>query len=424
MKMVLILFATVIIFLSNTAVKGQQFTPSGLLQIRVKVESAGNLSPLSYASLRIISTGYGTSVNKAGIGQLIIDQVQTPYDSIEVSCIGYLAKKIPLIKLDTNEINPVQLQPDFKLLKPVFISNNIMSAEEIMKRAIASIPDNFIPGDFSGKVYMRQFDLQNQDTLRDNEFVAELFCKNGYSGKAISKQSITEEKWNRKIAGKEKYGNSLHYFTRNINVLDFARNIEAIFTRPFFDINALSRFTFILKETIHLNDLAIYSIGFEQTDKDIEEMNRTRDVPAFKTYGRIYVNAMDFAILKYESWLEYAEHEIPAFTENQIIFLQNGRHYIAMTYTKNGNYYQPYYSINRLEELDSNTVSSQRFKFTGIYEHYFFDLHPTSINEKKFKQIKPSQLQKFNQETYNKEFWNRFNRPSADLMYSLLNDDE
>lgn len=83
-------------------------------QHKILIIDASTKEIIPYAAVKFINTNEGTFADEKGVFY-----VNSNIDSLEVSCLGYLTKKI-----NTKEIqNSVYLNPTVTLLKPIQISN-------------------------------------------------------------------------------------------------------------------------------------------------------------------------------------------------------------------------------------------------------------------------------------------------------------
>lgn len=136
MKLKNLLFPA-LFFFAFTSVKAQQYTLTGI------VFSADSLKPLPFAT---VSAGNAKAVmaNERGVFQLSV----RVNDTLEVSAIGFLSKKIQIIAVDSGNIQKIFLDKKVYQLNEVKIQGIKTPAD--LKQAILNMPmeneDVVVPG--------------------------------------------------------------------------------------------------------------------------------------------------------------------------------------------------------------------------------------------------------------------------------------
>jgi hypothetical protein len=98
--------------------------------------------PLAFAQVRALKAGFGTLSNEDGAFVLQLPQ-KLPGDSLRISYIGYQSLKLPLAKLRMEQPLELALQPREVQLAEVLIVP--ISPEDLLRRAIAALPENYPP---------------------------------------------------------------------------------------------------------------------------------------------------------------------------------------------------------------------------------------------------------------------------------------
>ncbi|MDQ2180761.1 carboxypeptidase-like regulatory domain-containing protein [Marinifilum sp. D714] len=128
---------------------GQDFILSG------KIYSSKNNSPISYASIGISNTHIGTISNNLGDFQMKLTHSQSQ-DTITISAIGYKSKKIAIPELYHSSNKTIYLESHTYKLNEVIITNKKVSAKDILRLCIKSIPKNYPTKKYSYEVFFRE----------------------------------------------------------------------------------------------------------------------------------------------------------------------------------------------------------------------------------------------------------------------------
>ncbi len=98
--------------------------------------------PIPYASIGIKGTFIGTACNADG-DFIIKFPAKHLSDTLGISCLGYMTKYIPVKDIINKTKNIIILQPSLYTLKEVVITNREITALDIVKKAVNSIPYNY-----------------------------------------------------------------------------------------------------------------------------------------------------------------------------------------------------------------------------------------------------------------------------------------
>lgn len=125
------------------------------------VDSTQN-EPIAFASIRIKGKALGVITNIDGTFK-IPSRYKTLGEIIEISCLGYSSKELIIADLVEDQSNIIILKPGGFELNEAVVSANIkrLSAKQIVKIAINSIPQNYPESEFGLVGYYRDYQLKN-----------------------------------------------------------------------------------------------------------------------------------------------------------------------------------------------------------------------------------------------------------------------
>jgi len=109
--------------------------------INGKIINHANNEGVSYASISIDGTNFGTASDDGGHFRLEVDSTYHSDKIIKVSCIGFSTKSILLRDLLSDSY--IYLTPEPHLLKEVVVNAKAPNAKEILQLAINRISDNY-----------------------------------------------------------------------------------------------------------------------------------------------------------------------------------------------------------------------------------------------------------------------------------------
>lgn len=138
-----------ILLFITSSLFAQEITISG------KILSSKDSQPICYASIGIANSYIGTISNDSGDFQL---KLSTNYsqDTITVSAIGYKSQRITIPEFHQSTKQIIYLQTHTYSLNEVIVTNNKLSAKDILRACIKNIPKNYPTRKFSYEVFMRE----------------------------------------------------------------------------------------------------------------------------------------------------------------------------------------------------------------------------------------------------------------------------
>lgn len=115
------------------------------LQITGRVIDAETGEGVPFASLGIPGLQMGTSTHVDGSFALRLQKIRA-FDSLQITSLGYAARKLSLYSLSLEEANEISLDPVATVLEELIVSDVPLTAEELVRNAIKA----------QNKVYNRQ----------------------------------------------------------------------------------------------------------------------------------------------------------------------------------------------------------------------------------------------------------------------------
>jgi len=152
-----------------------------------KLVDSTTSEPVVFATVRVKAKALGVISNNDG-GFKIPREFQFEGDSLVLSSMGYRTKELAFASLDKNDVNTVILQPSVFELSEATVTarkkrllsgkaKGSLSAEEIVKRAIARIPANYPQKPFALTGYYRDYQFKDKTYSNLNEALIEVMDK-------------------------------------------------------------------------------------------------------------------------------------------------------------------------------------------------------------------------------------------------------
>lgn len=309
------LFFLVLFLASNTILSQEDKYIFG------RLTDSGTQEPLAFASIRIKDRALGIISNTDGSFKIPLKYIEYG-DIIEISSMGYQTKEILIQDFLVNELNDVQLQPAVLKLEEAIVTAKSkrakrLSARQIVRRAIRSIPENYPIEPFSTVGYYRDYQLDSLQYVNLNEAILEVFDEGFDTTDSVSTKVTLfdyrenndfkrdtmalgaydyQSKEGRKIIDKAflaPYGGNEFTILR---VHDALRNYE-IDSYSFIHrlkSDMLSEHSFKKESDTYFDEEPLYTIKFEKL------------LPKYRANGVLYISKRNFAIHK----MEYAVYDL------------------------------------------------------------------------------------------------------------------
>ena len=269
--------------------------------------------PIAFASIRIKDRALGIISNTDGSFKIPLKYKEYG-DIIEISSMGYQTKEISIQSFCVYELNDVRLKPATLELEEAVVTaqkKKKLTARQIVRTAISSIPENYPVESFSTIGYYRDYQLDSLRYVNLNEAILEVFDE-GFDAidsvttkvKIFDYQENTDFKRDtlalrsyeyqfkegRKVIDKAflaSYGGNeftilrVHDALRNykIDSYSFVHRLKS---------DLLSEHKFKIESDTYLDDEPIYTVKFEKLLLDAS------------AYGTLYISKINFAIHKME----------------------------------------------------------------------------------------------------------------------------
>ncbi len=385
---------TIIFFLAFCKdIQGQTGTSADQLLCRVLEQ--GSKQPVLYATINFLGTNQGMISDDKGEFRLPLHLDGS--EKIKISSIGFETKEIPIKNLKKSEINIIYLTSKIEELDAVALvvkkkKEPRLSAEEIIKKALRKIPDNYPQSPYSYIGYYRDYQqpvdesyaelykgLESIQYVNLNEGIIEVFDagfgtdyfadeKNqtllySYDRNATFIQDSTlaipydnkKEKYLKDVTISPLGGNELSV----MNITNVIRNHNKV-TFSFVDMldkNFMENHFFDLKGIRYLDDMKIYEIGF-LTEAEVAGVNH---------YGKgsIFIAKENFAIHKFTYEMFEKDKEIN----------KNPLYGVTLEYVSvNDKMYLNYLTFNNRFQANSDHYFKTKTRVLDE-ENLFFDIY-------------------------------------------------
>ncbi len=281
-----------------------------------KLLDADTGEPVPFATIALKGHAIGVITNMDG-GFKMPGKFRTIGDTLEISSMGYQSRQLLLSSLSTREVNDITLSPRVLELEKAILEakkKNLLTAREIVQRAIDVIPDNFPVTPFSTIGYYRDYQLKNADYINLNEAIFEVFDQ-GFNALNFetTKVSIYEYRANEDFERDTlallpydyiRYGKVIDnaflsdYGGNEFTILQIHDAIRNHSVTSYNFVNTLNtdllkNHTFTLAPDTYFDNQRLYTIQFQKLH------------PNYNAYGTLYISKANFAIHK----LDYALYD-------------------------------------------------------------------------------------------------------------------
>lgn len=323
----------IFMFISSIAF-GQQ-----LIQGKVVDKETGK--PVPFASIGIIGLPRGTSSNVDGEFSI---SVLTPF-SLRVTCLGY--ESVTLNSADSVLI--INLKPIATQLEEIVILYRKVNPSKIVRKAFASIPNNYNDKSFLQRFFYRQYSKTDMEYERLVEASVDIWKEGGYKKSrtnAGEKESLRVNQLRRSLDIKGMVQGQTPIFFGNIlqtdiasyqrltpkehlSVFDEVSNLKVDFERYKFSFGGITRY----------DGQEVYKINYESSPDSI--LTTTGYVEAPSAKGTLFITTDTYAFVKTEE-----------IREDGINTIKSSAYYL-----KHKDNYYPYHLIREGESRHNSTYS-------------------------------------------------------------------
>ncbi len=144
-------------------------------ELRARAIDSSDLKPVAFTTV-YMDEYTGTISDELGFFRLRVSPDRLG-DTLNISCVGYLSKRILLRDLDLTSIDSIYLQPNIVELGEVSIqvrSKKKTGYREIIRQAIRRIPDNYPDSAILYNGYYREYIKQDDEYINLFEFIINL----------------------------------------------------------------------------------------------------------------------------------------------------------------------------------------------------------------------------------------------------------
>lgn len=275
-----------------------RLTYPSLFKLRGKVIDVTGNEAIPFAHIIVNGRAEeGSATNEGGNFELALELNGS--DTLKVSSLGYEAAFVPL-GTDTLERNGeliIRLQPTSFLLDEVVVSaGGNVTPEGLMKKVIVNLKKNYPQKDVFLELFLRRKLYEEGQLIDKKEVVMDYYSPNGYKVKGYDLKA---------------YNNS--HFAKVKHIRDFnlenplgmpyldLMNLDIVGgTKDLFKLAKLKNYTFEIEDMTSYDGMPVYVVFFkDKVTRPIKAYNYTSHYS-----GRLYIDAENYAILKYESTWE------------------------------------------------------------------------------------------------------------------------
>ena len=384
-------------------------TPVKVNYITGKIVDDETSEPLPFATIALMNKGKGTVTNNNGdFGLKITPDLLN--DTLSVSYLGYLGRKIPVKKALGNNLK-ISMKREFISIPEIIIRNQ--NPQEIISRARRALAHNYgdTPALMTG--FYREGVLKKSELQTYSEAILQIY-KSAYSGTLYGDQIKVYK--SRKLENTDRSDTLAIRLKAGLSTcleLDGAKNVFDFLTSE-----SMPDYSFRMTDIVTYDDETAYAIEFEQ--------HENVDLPLFK--GTIYINTVDYGILN-------AEFEINPKLIHKMkdSFISTSTHGFntwpvsvkySVSYRKmNGRYF-----LNHVRG-DLIFVSNHKKKLFNTQFKVFFELAITETELKNVARFEREELAPIHSifsktiKNYDPLFWGNqdFLRPEDNLLQALKN---
>jgi hypothetical protein len=282
-----------IFVLISSAAVGQQF-------VQGKVVDKETGKPVPFASIGIIGLPRGTSSNIDGEFSL---NAPNPY-SLRITCLGY--ESVTLNSADS--ILTIELKPIATQLEEIVILYKEINPRKIVRKAFASIPDNYNNKSFLQKFFYRQYSKTDIEYERLIEASVDIWKEAGYRklrATAGEKEAMRINQLRRSMDIKGMVQGQTPIFLGNIlqtdiasyqtsspgeglRVFDEVSNLKTDFARYSFTFNGITRY----------DGQEVYKINYQSATDSV--LTTSGYVKSATARGTLFITTDTYAFVKTE----------------------------------------------------------------------------------------------------------------------------
>ena len=276
-------------------------------------------APIVFATIRVKNKNVGVISNLDGSFR-IPNKFKNLGSVLEVSSLGYISKDILLYELSTNKTNLIKLFPAIEVLDEVIIVGvmkrpkrskpyKMMSAVDIVGKAIANIPLNYPSSPFTSVGYYRDFQMNHKKYFNLNEALFEVRDQGfGALDFETTKVRIFEYKRNQDFPTDSIAQKPYDYINRNKTMSgaylnDYGGNEFTILRiHDAIRNNAINAYDYVnvFRTDFLKNHLLKKEADVILNNKKLFKISFLRNIGLFEVKGNLFISQENFAIYKME----------------------------------------------------------------------------------------------------------------------------
>jgi hypothetical protein len=365
--------------------------------------------PLPFATLGIMRTGKGTVTNSNGEFGMKISR-DNLNDSLTVSYLGYLNRRIPLKQALGNSFN-IKMKREFISIPEIIIKNRM--PQEIIRRAYGSITKNFGSKPALMSAFYREAVMKKSLLQIYSEAVLQIY-KSSYSTTFPGDQmKIVKSRKIENVGAKDTLTIRLKAGLGSCLLLDGARN-----TFDFLQPENFYMYDYRMTDIVTIDDESAFLIEFAQKP--------SVDLPLFK--GSVYINTVSYAIMQTE--FEVNPEHIDKIRDQFINYQAKGYSMwpVSIRYFVNYRKSNNRYFLNHVRG-DLKFAARQKSRLFNTSFDVFFEMAVTDINQENVIRFDRDELAPIHSifsktiSSYDPAFWGNFDflKPEDNLLQSLRN---
>lgn len=346
-------------------------------------------NPVAYASIVFKLGQKGLATDIEGRFSFICNENDLT-DSVYITVMGYERKTLSVSSLLQTAV--VTLQP--KSYELFTISVSAKEAENIVRKAVQKITENYPQQPYFIPVFFRQFHRENGKAARLIEAALNVYDP-GY----VTPQSVLLKEQFEVIELRRSNVFEKNGFTHDDHIIDlFKQNLVHYPRETILNLSAIDFFHFEKDEIQHSDTVICIKFSYQNPSDP-----KTR-------WGKLYINTMDFAILRmeentgknknYNPMLGAANKSEWHFTEGEMVVnykLVSGKYFLDSI-----SFFYRHNIISKVFGTTDFTVDEYFNFWTGIPD--LVDV-PDNMNNKHFQKTGNLYSKKYN---YNPEIWNNY----------------
>jgi len=280
------------------------------LEIKARVVDSSNLEPVAFSTIYIDEFKW-TITDELGFFRMKVSPGKY-FDSLHVSCVGYLEKFIPIKSLNLIYLDTIYLQPNIMEIEEVEVqvkSRRSLKSKEIIHLAISKITDNYPDNSILYNGYYREYIKKNDDyinlfesiiNLEDPGFQSIDNFNAGLMFKRINLNFQVDSQLMKPYDNHDKFvpysrmpiplNNELVILRAHDPVRNYNRN--SFYFIECLETDFVRNHNFRSPKLTYLNDRPFYYITFEDNQKYTVGINR------ISASGMIYIDAINYGIKK------------------------------------------------------------------------------------------------------------------------------